>query len=190
MRHPLRIDANQPAHALDHGVLVECGQARTVCGQIHAVHIHIRPEHADASVDAAVRFHALEQFDGVVQHLGGRMNDEILHGCDFRALPAAQVAMPRHLHHVIGEDLAEAQIVGVRFRLQLMRLGESDTQIIGLCDKLSECLLFCIREVAVSNERTQQFMVTTLKMCIFITNERDNDAQSDIFVQLIVNNHG
>lgn len=30
-------------------------------GQVHAVHVHIRPEDADSSVDATVRLHALEK---------------------------------------------------------------------------------------------------------------------------------
>lgn len=30
-------------------------------GHIHAVHVHVWPEDADSSVNAAVRFHALEE---------------------------------------------------------------------------------------------------------------------------------
>lgn len=61
MRHPLLIDAQQPLDALNQLEAVERRQAGRHRRHVHALHVHLRTEDANAAVDAAVRLHSLEQ---------------------------------------------------------------------------------------------------------------------------------
>lgn len=57
------------------------------------------------------------------------MQHKILERHDFRRLPAAQPSVVGDLQHVIGEVLAEHEIVGLGLRVELVRRGEADRQL-------------------------------------------------------------
>lgn len=59
--HPLGVDGEQTGEALDKLLALEGGQAGALGGQIHAGHVHVRPEDAYLAVQAAVRLHALKE---------------------------------------------------------------------------------------------------------------------------------
>lgn len=59
--NPLGVDGEQAGEALDELLALEGGQAGALGGQVHAVHVHVRPKDADLAVDAPVRLHALEE---------------------------------------------------------------------------------------------------------------------------------
>lgn len=59
--HPLGVDGEQTGEALDELLALEGGQAGPLGGQVHAGHIHVRPEDAYLAVQAAVRLHALKE---------------------------------------------------------------------------------------------------------------------------------
>lgn len=50
-----------------------------------------------------------------MQNFGGRVQRDVLEGDDDRLLPTAQGFVVEHLEHVIGEDLAEFELVNVGF---------------------------------------------------------------------------
>lgn len=64
-----------------------------------------------------------------MEHLGRRMQVQVLHGGDFRLLPAAEPPVVRDPQHVVGEVLAERQIVRVGLRVQLVRRRQPDGQV-------------------------------------------------------------
>lgn len=67
--------------------------------------------------------------DGIVEDFGGRVQHEVLQRHDFRGLPAAQATVIGDLQHVVGEVLAENEIVGLWLRVELMRRCQSHRQL-------------------------------------------------------------
>lgn len=72
MRHPLGVDGEETGQALDELGSLECGQAGALGGQVHAVHVHVRPENANLAIDAAVCLHALKELQGKQNRNGNR----------------------------------------------------------------------------------------------------------------------
>jgi len=66
--NPLGVDGQQAGQALDELLALEGGQAGSLGSQVHAVHVHVRPEDADLAVDAPVRLHALKELQWIEWH--------------------------------------------------------------------------------------------------------------------------
>lgn len=111
-------------------------------GVVHALHVHVGAEQTHVAIHAQVRLHALEalragaaervcthmraarswarkprsHLEAVVQRTGRRVDREWLQRVDARRAPAA-AGGPVHLQHVVGEGLAELQLLLRQLRL-------------------------------------------------------------------------
>lgn len=100
----------------DYGLRVGAHLQRIVLGS-RTIYVYIRsmssPQHRSILVHLSVLNIELNSANnsylhGVVQHLGGRVHDQVLQRRDLRSLPAAQALVVVDLQHVVGEEAAEA----------------------------------------------------------------------------------
>jgi hypothetical protein len=60
---------------------------------------------------------AKSYLDGIVKDFCSRMKNEIFQRHNFWSLPSAQSAMICSFEHMIGEDFAKLEIIGIGLRL-------------------------------------------------------------------------
>ena len=89
------------------------GDAHAVAGVDAALGVAVGPEQLDGVVGGAVGLQTLKQLLGVVEHHAGRVQGEGLIGDDAGIVPALTLGVV-HQEHVVGEDLAKAQLGLVR----------------------------------------------------------------------------
>lgn len=77
---------------------------------VQSLDVFVRAEEAHLSLAVFVGFHPLEALDAIVQPGGSRGEGEVLEGNDFGFVPAS-VHIPVDLQHVVGEGLAELQVL-------------------------------------------------------------------------------
>ncbi|GMR62626.1 hypothetical protein PMAYCL1PPCAC_32821, partial [Pristionchus mayeri] len=123
--YPVDVESDLVGDHLDQLLRVEHRERGSLRGAVHARHVHVGAEHADLVVDAPVRLHALEQLDGVVQHLGSGVQLERLNLVQLRFLPA-RLHVPVDVDHVVGVVLAELQIAGGLLHLLRGKSGSDD----------------------------------------------------------------
>jgi hypothetical protein len=61
MWDPLLVDVDQSTNTADHLLTVKLRQARSQGGEVHTLHVELRPEYPDLAVHPSVRLHTLEQ---------------------------------------------------------------------------------------------------------------------------------
>ena len=88
-------------------------------------HVVEGPEHPDFVVVSSVGLHTLEKLLGVVQDFGCWMHLEGHERPDRGSFPSS-IAGPLDFEHVVGEVLAETQVIGRRFGSKLRRGNELD----------------------------------------------------------------
>ena len=88
-------------------------------------HVVEGPEHPDFVVVSSIGLHTLEKLLGVVQDFGCWMHLEGHERPDRGSLPSS-IAGPLDFEHVVGEVLAETQVIGRGFWSKLRRGNELD----------------------------------------------------------------
>ena len=118
MGHPVLFHPNQLFHSL-HEVFGRDGRnAHAVAAVNKAVGVAVGAEQLDLALGGAVGLHALEQLLGIVEDHGGGVEAEGAVGHDAGVMPALALRVIHH-KHVIGKNLAEAQlglVGGLRLR--------------------------------------------------------------------------
>jgi hypothetical protein len=99
---------------------VKLGYAEPLAGTVETLDMRGSAKGPHDIVAAAEGFQAVEHRLAVVQHGGGRIQDEWLVRDDTGIVPAAPLGVVQD-EHVVGEDIAELQLVVGRPPLQ--RLG-------------------------------------------------------------------
>ena len=112
-RDPGRIDLHELLDRLQAVVLVDARKAETVAGAVEPGDIFPRAEELHTAVRAAVGLEALKDLGAVVQDAGRRGHGDGPEGHDARVVPAVLVSVV-HEEHVVGENGAEAELVGGR----------------------------------------------------------------------------
>ena len=98
--------------------IVDGRDAQPVVGQVQPGHVLIGAEQNHLAVGGAVGLHALENLLAVMQAHSSRIQGQGSVGDDARVMPALALVVI-HQKHVIGKNVAEAQLGGVgRFRLK------------------------------------------------------------------------
>lgn len=85
------------------------GECTDVGRVLQTLGIAVRPEELNGVVHGAIGLHALEDLLCVVEHHAGRIHLEGLIGDDAGIVPALALGVV-HQEHMIGEDLAKAQL--------------------------------------------------------------------------------
>ena len=114
--NPVLIELDNGADALERLIGVDAGQADTVAGLVQAGHVvprteQLHAEYAHLAVGTAVGLQTLKDLGAVVEDArgGGEGNGAV--GDDAGIMPALGVRVV-HNEHVVGEVVAEAQLVG------------------------------------------------------------------------------
>ena len=74
MRHPLLVDLDEPADALDQLIGIEVGEAGPLGRNLHPGHVVHWPEHPDVVVDTPVGLHSFKQLLCVMENLKNKNN--------------------------------------------------------------------------------------------------------------------
>ena len=127
---PALVDAHQGLQGFHKELLVDLGQAHAFRGIVHPADVLLRAEELHAPVVPAIGFQALEDLRAVVEHGGGRMEAQVAEGHDPGILPLSVLIF--HHEHVVGKDLAEAQLVGAHLFLGSVGLHDTDSHFVLL----------------------------------------------------------
>ena len=73
MRHPVAVNIDQSLNGLDKILRRDGGHAQTVSRIVETVSVAVGAEQLDLALGGAVGLHALENFLGVVEHGGSRV---------------------------------------------------------------------------------------------------------------------
>ena len=113
MGHPVGVHGDDGLEGFKVEVLGDVGYAHTGGGVVHTRNVLRRPEKLDRAFGRAVGLQALEYLLRVVQNVGAghELNGAV--GDYTRVVPALALVVI-HEEHVIGENLAEAKLVGWR----------------------------------------------------------------------------
>ena len=109
MGHPVPVHPHQGLHGLNKVLRRHRGDTHPVAGVDAALGVAVGAEELDVPGGGAVGLQALEQLLGVVEHHGGRVQGEGLIGDNPGIVPAFALGVV-HQEHVVGENLAEAQL--------------------------------------------------------------------------------
>ena len=118
---PVLVDGHDLLDRLHEVLLGDFGDAQPVVGFIRPLGVHVRPEQVGLAVRAAIGLQALEHRLPIVEHHGRGVQRYLLIGHDAGVVPALALGVI-HDKHVVGEDVAEAQLLA-RGRLRLGRGG-------------------------------------------------------------------
>ena len=124
---PVLVDGHDGLDGLHEVLLGDLGDAQAVVGVVGALGVHVRAEQVGLAVRAAIGLQALEHRLAVVEHHRGGVQLDLLVRHDARVVPALALGVIHH-KHVIGEDVAEAQLLARR-RLRLRRGGALNADI-------------------------------------------------------------
>src|SRR2546430_1624173 len=109
-RRPVAIDVDQRRPGLQHHLGIERRNAHALGRPVQALDVLLGTEEADLAVATAERLEALEQALAVVQHGRGWIHRERTVGLDARVVPAL-LLLEVHHEHVVGEDVAEGEVL-------------------------------------------------------------------------------
>ena len=113
MGHPVLVHFHQGLHGLDEVLHRDLGNAHPVGGVLHPLAVTVGAEQLDGVVRGPVGLQALKDLLRVVENHAGGIQGEGLIGDDAGVMPAL-VRRIVHDEHVVGENLAEAQLALVR----------------------------------------------------------------------------
>ena len=94
-------------------------------------YVEVRPEQPHPAVHPPVGLHALVELLGVVEHLAGGVETEVLEWLD-PGLRLASGVGPGDGEHVVSEDLTELEISAIGLRLQLGADSQSELVTVKL----------------------------------------------------------
>lgn len=127
MGHPVTVHVHQGLNSLDVVLHGDLGDAQTVGRILEALCVAVRAEQLHGVVSSAVSLHALKDLLSIVEHDGSRVQLKGAVGDDAGVVPAFALGVV-HDEHMVGELLAEAQIVLVRLLLGSSGTGDLDIQ--------------------------------------------------------------
>ena len=109
--NPVLVHGDNGLHRLDVVLLRNPGDAEAVVGVVGPLGIHVRAEKVVGPIIPLVGLQALEYLLRVVQDVGAGHEFNGTVGDDARVVPALALVVI-HEEHMVGENLAEAELVG------------------------------------------------------------------------------
>lgn len=123
---PVLLDGDEPLEALHQQLLIHFRDDEALAGGVQALEVLAGTEELDFAVGGAVGLHALKDLLRVVQAGAGRVHRDGAVGDDARVVPALSVVVV-HQEHVVGKDMAEAEVVLVGLLLRM--IGQRDLDL-------------------------------------------------------------
>ena len=122
---PTGVDLDQFLDCLQAVFLVDARKTEPVARAVQACDVLPGSEQLHLAVRAAVCLESFKDLGAVVQNACRRRDGNGTEGDDARVVPAVAVGVV-HEEHVVGEDCAEAQLVGRRKRTMVRIRCNSD----------------------------------------------------------------
>ena len=118
VRHPILLGLDNGAERIDHILLFKLRDAETLVGAVHSLNVLVGTEKLNRAVGRAVRLESLKHLLRIVEDHARGVKRKVLIRHDARVMPALSLVVV-HDKHVVGEVLAESEVVPIGLRLLL-----------------------------------------------------------------------